>query len=308
VTGIRTGAADIDDDGYISVDDAYAYAFDEMRAAGAQQTPQRWLYGAEGDIVLARNPAATRVGAIPTRRPDARSAGVAPRSAPASAAGSGSPSRLRGGRSRVLAAAVAVVAVVAVSAGVALWRAGSDEGGAQFTFRDGRYVDTTVPWRVTVSDRIDTVDPSAPDKGCAVKVREESRSGQIVRSTPPVRADGVIWQLADTGSFYLDVEDGCLVNADKGGGDASYPVTITAGVGDSLAWNPHGPMEITAARSSDFPCDVSMVNAETGGTDPVTIGSADDTQTYDRPGTSALYMSVASGHCVVTARDAKAGQ
>ncbi len=25
-----------------------------MRAAGAQQTPQRWLYGAEGDIVLAR--------------------------------------------------------------------------------------------------------------------------------------------------------------------------------------------------------------------------------------------------------------
>ena len=42
-----------------------------------------------------------------------------------------------------------------MAAGVALWRAGSDEGGAQFTFRDGRYVDTTVPWRVTVSDRID---------------------------------------------------------------------------------------------------------------------------------------------------------
>ena len=70
--GIRTGAADADDDGYISVDDAYTYAFDEMRAAGAQQTPQRWLYGAEGDIVLAKNPSAvgtTPVGSIPTRRP-----------------------------------------------------------------------------------------------------------------------------------------------------------------------------------------------------------------------------------------------
>ena len=69
-TGIRTGAADTDDDGYISVDDAYAYAFDAMRAAGAQQTPQRWLYGAEGDIVLAKNPTATRVGAM--SRPGAR--------------------------------------------------------------------------------------------------------------------------------------------------------------------------------------------------------------------------------------------
>ena len=47
-TGIRTGAADGDGDGYISVDDAYAYAFERVREAGAQQTPQRWLYGAEG--------------------------------------------------------------------------------------------------------------------------------------------------------------------------------------------------------------------------------------------------------------------
>jgi hypothetical protein len=56
VAGIRTGAADTDHDGYISVDDAYAYAFDHLRAADVQQTPQRWLYGAEGTILLARNP------------------------------------------------------------------------------------------------------------------------------------------------------------------------------------------------------------------------------------------------------------
>jgi caspase domain-containing protein len=57
VAGLRTGAADGNHDGYISVDEAYAYAFDQIRAADAKQTPQRWLYGAEGTILLARSPA-----------------------------------------------------------------------------------------------------------------------------------------------------------------------------------------------------------------------------------------------------------
>jgi hypothetical protein len=62
--GLRTGAADLDHDGYISVDDAYAYVFDQVMAAGAAQTPQRWVYGAEGQILLARSraePASTHV-------------------------------------------------------------------------------------------------------------------------------------------------------------------------------------------------------------------------------------------------------
>ncbi len=65
VQGLRTGAADTDHDGYISVDDAYAYVFDQVQAAGAAQTPQRWLYGAEGRILLARNPVGPTI--IPTR-------------------------------------------------------------------------------------------------------------------------------------------------------------------------------------------------------------------------------------------------
>lgn len=56
VQGLRTGAADIDRDGYVSVDDAYAYVFDQVQAVGAAQTPQRWMYGAEGKILLARSP------------------------------------------------------------------------------------------------------------------------------------------------------------------------------------------------------------------------------------------------------------
>ena len=57
VQGLRTGAADTDHDGHVSVDDAYAYVFDQVQAVGAAQTPQRWLSAAEGQILLARNPA-----------------------------------------------------------------------------------------------------------------------------------------------------------------------------------------------------------------------------------------------------------
>jgi hypothetical protein len=56
VKGIRTGDADRDHDGYISVDEAYRYTYDTVRAANANQTPQLWAYGAEGHILLARNP------------------------------------------------------------------------------------------------------------------------------------------------------------------------------------------------------------------------------------------------------------
>ena len=47
------------------MDDAYEYAFDQLRTAGAEQTPQRWLYGAEGDIFLARSPAGVPAPPLP---------------------------------------------------------------------------------------------------------------------------------------------------------------------------------------------------------------------------------------------------
>ena len=74
VRGLRTGAADTDHDGHVSVDDAYAYVFDQVQAAGAAQTPQRWLYGAEGRILLARNPAGPTI--IPAPLPDSLRAGL----------------------------------------------------------------------------------------------------------------------------------------------------------------------------------------------------------------------------------------
>lgn len=55
VEGLRTGGADGDRDGLVSVEDAYDYAYTYVQARGAAQTPQRWAYGAEGRIWLARN-------------------------------------------------------------------------------------------------------------------------------------------------------------------------------------------------------------------------------------------------------------
>ena len=74
VQGLRTGAADTDHDGLVSVDDAYAYVFDQVQAAGAAQTPQRWLYGAEGKILLARNPAGPAI--IPSPLPESLRVGL----------------------------------------------------------------------------------------------------------------------------------------------------------------------------------------------------------------------------------------
>ena len=74
VQGLRTGDADIDHDGDVSVDDAYAYVFNQVQAVGAEQTPQRWLYGAEGKILLARSPAGPVV--TPAPLPESLRAGL----------------------------------------------------------------------------------------------------------------------------------------------------------------------------------------------------------------------------------------
>jgi streptogramin lyase len=53
VEGLRTGAADRDGDGRITVDDAYFFAHDRMSAERRGQHPTRTVVGGEGDIVLA---------------------------------------------------------------------------------------------------------------------------------------------------------------------------------------------------------------------------------------------------------------
>ena len=53
VDGLRSGDADHDKDGLITVTDIYHHVYDRVRAAEPRQTPELWTYGAEGDVLLA---------------------------------------------------------------------------------------------------------------------------------------------------------------------------------------------------------------------------------------------------------------
>ena len=55
MNGLRTGDADLDLDGSISVDELYEYVYREVRTRLPNQTPTRSVSSAEGTLVLARN-------------------------------------------------------------------------------------------------------------------------------------------------------------------------------------------------------------------------------------------------------------
>jgi WD40 repeat protein len=69
VEGLRTGAADADRDGRITVAEAYRYAFGHVRSTGDQEPPKRRWSGEEGSsTVLARSPAGRAV--VPAMLPE----------------------------------------------------------------------------------------------------------------------------------------------------------------------------------------------------------------------------------------------
>jgi hypothetical protein len=56
VEGLRTGDADCDGDGLISVDDLYAYVYERVREASPHQTPEKKWGDIRGEFIIARNP------------------------------------------------------------------------------------------------------------------------------------------------------------------------------------------------------------------------------------------------------------
>ena len=58
IEGLRTGAADTDHDGTITLDEMYDYVYEKVVAVTPKQTPGKWSYKQQGDIVIARNPQA----------------------------------------------------------------------------------------------------------------------------------------------------------------------------------------------------------------------------------------------------------
>jgi tetratricopeptide (TPR) repeat protein len=56
IEGMRSGAADRDGDGQITIDELYDYAYDHVLSDTPKQTPGKWAFGQQGEIVIARNP------------------------------------------------------------------------------------------------------------------------------------------------------------------------------------------------------------------------------------------------------------
>ena len=55
IEGLRSGEADRDRDGRITVTDLYHHVYENVRAAEPRQTPELWTYGAEGDLLVAHS-------------------------------------------------------------------------------------------------------------------------------------------------------------------------------------------------------------------------------------------------------------
>jgi len=57
VEGLQTGAADLDGDGQISLDELYDYVYEQVVTSGfSKQTPQKWAQKIQGRIIIAQNP------------------------------------------------------------------------------------------------------------------------------------------------------------------------------------------------------------------------------------------------------------
>jgi formylglycine-generating enzyme required for sulfatase activity len=56
IQGLQTGEADIDADGRITLDNLYDYVYGQVVKATPKQTPGKWSYKQQGDIVIASNP------------------------------------------------------------------------------------------------------------------------------------------------------------------------------------------------------------------------------------------------------------
>jgi hypothetical protein len=54
IGGLTTGEADRDQDGYIDLDELYDHVYDAVREITPHQTPHKWTFGVQGDLVIAR--------------------------------------------------------------------------------------------------------------------------------------------------------------------------------------------------------------------------------------------------------------
>src|SRR5215216_5205954 len=54
--GLKTGEADVNNDGLIALDEWYDYTYGRVIAETPKQVPHKWSYNQQGDLVIAKNP------------------------------------------------------------------------------------------------------------------------------------------------------------------------------------------------------------------------------------------------------------
>ena len=150
VEGLKTGAADLDGDGYVALDELYDYVYGRVVDASPRQRPGKWAFGVEGKIFIARTiapnaqqgPPLAELPEIPapsTLAPTTRQAPLTPT-----------------GHRRLLILAVSLVAVAAaIAAAVALLASGSPSRGSS-TFPAERNLTLTV-FHAWLNNKLDTL-------------------------------------------------------------------------------------------------------------------------------------------------------
>ncbi|MFQ5616379.1 MAG: SUMF1/EgtB/PvdO family nonheme iron enzyme [Anaerolineales bacterium] len=56
IEGLQTGQADVDNDGLITVDELYDYTYARVVSETPKQTPGKWSYKQQGELIVAKNP------------------------------------------------------------------------------------------------------------------------------------------------------------------------------------------------------------------------------------------------------------
>ncbi len=54
--GLKTGEADMNNDGHISLDEWYDYTYTKVISETPRQVPHKWSYNQQGDLIIAKNP------------------------------------------------------------------------------------------------------------------------------------------------------------------------------------------------------------------------------------------------------------
>ena len=65
VLGIQSGAADLNGDGEVTIDELYEYTYEEVVNSTSKQVPGKWAFKQQGGIVIARNPLGSPASPLP---------------------------------------------------------------------------------------------------------------------------------------------------------------------------------------------------------------------------------------------------